>query len=279
MEIRDLMYPPILVTQHTSVLQAARLMEEGGTGAVLVHQQEGSYGIATERDILYKVVADERNPIKTKVREIMSLDVHTIEAHRDIRRAYQLFTLHNIRRLSVVDKGVIVGIIDSRTTARYSIFIYDEYMRMISETNEKYVRALKQNVKNIMREAILVSPDTSILDASILMRGKEAGEVLVKVNKGRYGIATERDILVKVVSKALEPADIMVGEVYTPLHTFIDVGKSIRDASMLFNVRNIRRLPVMDGNEIIGIITEKDISKFCVFAFTIALQALSEIEK
>ena len=58
----------------------------------------------------------------------------------------------------------------------------------------------------------------------------------------------------------------------------MDSKGTVRDASGLFNLRNIRRLPVVENDEVIGIITEKNISKYCVFAYEKTIKALEEID-
>jgi CBS domain-containing protein len=238
--------------------------------------KEKDYRMVTERDILYKVVVKDRNWMETRAKDIMSKELYTIEPQRDIRRACQLFTLYNIRRLAVVERGEIIGIVHSQDIARCTIFMYDEYLQFLEYANKEHATALKQNVKSIMREAIFTSPEVSVQDACVLMKEAKAGEVLVKVGEGRYGIATEKDILVKIGARALSSKDVMVGEIYTPVHTFIDSDKTVRDACLLFNIRSVRRLPVIESKEVIGIVTEKEMSKFCVFAFTTTLQALSD---
>jgi|Deesub1362A_J573_1020465.scaffolds.fasta_scaffold00057_32 CBS domain-containing protein len=275
MEIRELMYPPIVVKPYASVLEVAKLMDEGNAGAVLVDRGDKDFGIVTERDILYKVVSKNKDFLQTKAEEIMSIELRTIEAQRDVRRACQLFNLYDIRRLPVVDKGTIVGILDNKDVARYNIFLYDESIQILSETCKEHARSLECKVSQIMHDAIIENPETSVLDSSKLMKEKGVGEVIVEVAEGKYGIATERDVLKKVVAKALPPEDVMIGIIHTPLHTSIEPQKSIRDASRLFNIRNIRRLPIIDRGRVVGIISEKDISKFCVFTFTTMLNALS----
>lgn len=120
-------------------------------------------------------------------------------------------------------------------------------------------------VKDIMHEITIVEPDISVLEVARIMRDRNIGSVLVKLSGLDWGIATERDILIKVISKNLDVKTTKVSDIMTKLQYTIDSNASIRKASEIFNVHHIRRLPVMEGGEIIGIITSRDVAKRCIF--------------
>lgn len=278
MKVSELMYPPTLVSPGTSMIELAKIMKEGNTGVVLVELDGGNYGIVTERDVLYKVVAEDVDFIKTKARDIMTENIRTIGPDDDTTRASQLFNTHNIRRLLVTEGGAIKGIVSNKDTARCNIFIYDEYVQMLSEkTDEKHTEILRQKAFEIMREVTRVDSEISVLNAAKIMKEQLVGEAITSIGDG-YAIITENDVLFKVVANGHHPGEIKVKEVCTPIHTTIDSNKMVRDASSLFNVRNIRRLPVVEGGKVTGIITEKNISKYCVFAYNETIKALEELD-
>ncbi len=272
------MYPPTLVAPNTSILELAKIMEEGNTGVVLVELGENKHGIVTERDILYKVVAEDRDFITTKAKDIMTENIRTVGPDERVANASKLFNLHNIRRLLVTDGGDIKGIISNKDTARCNVFMYDEYVQVLADkTDEDHTRILRREVTDIMRCVTGVDPEMSVLDAAKLMKVDHVGEAITTV-EGGHSIITEIDVLYKVVEKGLHPGSVKVKDICTSLHTSIDSDKTVRDASSLFNVRNIRRLPVLKNDEVVGIITEKNISKYCVFAYTETIKALEEID-
>jgi len=112
-----------------------------------------------------------------------------------------------------------------------------------------------------MHGATILSPDTSVFDVSELMTEKNIGSVLVKVAHASYGIVTERDIVTKVVARKLNPSDTNVKDVMTELKYTIDAQASLDDASKIFSEKPIRRLPVTENGEIIGMITTRDIAR------------------
>ena len=171
-------------------------------------------------------------------------------------------------------------IISSKDTALFSIFMYDEYVQLLADkTDEDHTKILRQDVTDIMRKVTKLAPDTSVLDAAKSMREEKVGEAVTK-DEGVHMILTEIDILYKVVANGLRPDEVKIKDISSPLHanTTIESSGAVRDASSIFNVRNIRRLPVMKNDEIIGIITEKNISKYLLFAYSETIRALEEMD-
>ena len=102
------------VSATDSVAQAARMMQQAGTTEAIVVSDSVPKGIITERDILYKVVAAGSNPSVTKVRDVMSSPVHTIDEGSRVAEAIATMSKHGIRRLVVTREGKIVGMITQK---------------------------------------------------------------------------------------------------------------------------------------------------------------------
>jgi CBS domain-containing protein len=112
--VRDLMTAnPLTVPPETSVFQAARLMRDAGVGvAVVTDSVNGLVGVLTDRDIVTRVVALERDTILTPISEVLSAMAISVGPDDDIERAGELMGEHAIRRLPVVDgNGAVVGIL------------------------------------------------------------------------------------------------------------------------------------------------------------------------
>jgi len=116
-------------------------------------------------------------------------------------------------------------------------------------------------VKEAMKTNLaIVKPDISILEAAKLMKKRKLGNVLVVENKQPVGILTESDILRKVVAEGKNPIDVITKDVMSTPVIIIDPYCSLEDAMKTMGKCNVRRLPVIENNELIGIITQKDIS-------------------
>ncbi len=96
-----------------SVLHAARLMNERGIGSVVVTEGGELVGIFTERDVLRRVVAEQRDPAQVTLGEVMTSPVITCRPEARLEECMALFTEKRVRHLPVVDDGGLRGLITS----------------------------------------------------------------------------------------------------------------------------------------------------------------------
>ena len=122
---------PKVVTPNTSIRNVARVMKEDEIGSVIIVENNELKGILTERDLVRKVLTEEKDPHYTKVAEIMSKPVIHISEDSDLLEATKLMEKHNIGRLVVIDNSRnVVGILTTNDiTKRFSIRIRDYLVR------------------------------------------------------------------------------------------------------------------------------------------------------
>jgi CBS domain-containing protein len=101
-----------------TVLEAAKLMHQQDVGDLVVMDGVVAKGIVTERDLVRRVMA-QKKPFETKVCEIMSDPLITIEEDCSIRDAARKMVKYHIRRLPVTKKDVLVGIIATNDFAKH----------------------------------------------------------------------------------------------------------------------------------------------------------------
>ncbi len=116
-------------------------------------------------------------------------------------------------------------------------------------------------IKDIMHSATILSPEKNILEIAKVMGEKNIGSILVKVSSSSYGIITERDIVTRVVAKGQDPTVVKARDVMTELQYTVDAQAEIEEASEIFNRQHIRRLPVVEKGEIVGMITTRDVAR------------------
>jgi CBS domain-containing protein len=118
--IRELMTPnPSTVERNSSVADAARIMKQVGAGVVPVTENGRLTGMVTDRDIAIRVVAEGKDPQTTKVREVASKNLVTIDPQQDLDEALHLMAKHQVRRLPVVEEdGQLVGVVAQADVAR-----------------------------------------------------------------------------------------------------------------------------------------------------------------
>jgi CBS domain-containing protein len=105
---------PITAGSNISVAAAARLMKQHRIGAILVTQRGKLTGIFTERDALFRVIAEGRDPEKTPVAEVMTSNPRTIEPDRPFGHALHLMYEGEFRHVPVVENGKPLGMVSAR---------------------------------------------------------------------------------------------------------------------------------------------------------------------
>ena len=103
---------PATCSSESPVVEAARLMERGGVGAIPVCENGRLEGIVTDRDIAVRVVAGGKDPRHTRISEVMTRDPECVKADEPIDRALEVMESRQVRRIPVIDGGGrLVGII------------------------------------------------------------------------------------------------------------------------------------------------------------------------
>ena len=101
----------ISISPEASVLDALKLMAKENIGAVVVLQGENLSGILSERDYARKVVLEGKASVSTKVSDIMTTKVFTVEESQKVDDCMNLMTEKHIRHLPVTSGGKVIGLI------------------------------------------------------------------------------------------------------------------------------------------------------------------------
>lgn len=118
-KVKDIMTAdPFFVRPDQSILEAAKLMRVVECGVLPVGDENKVVGIITDRDIVVRVVSDDKNPETTKVQDIMTKKVHSCNENDDIEHAAEIMREHDVSRLLVMKGKSIAGIISSACLLR-----------------------------------------------------------------------------------------------------------------------------------------------------------------
>jgi CBS domain-containing protein len=110
--IRDVMTAnPTTMPMSASVLDAAHTMRDSDIGDVIVVDNGQVCGIVTDRDLVIRAMAQERDPSRTTLADICSHDLTTVTPSDSVDKAVQLMRQKAIRRLPVVEGGRAVGVV------------------------------------------------------------------------------------------------------------------------------------------------------------------------
>ncbi len=120
-------------------------------------------------------------------------------------------------------------------------------------------------VKDIMtKNVITIDGAESIQDAAQMMTDANVGCVIVTRKDNPVGIITERDFVTKVAAEG-RPLFTEVSEVMSLPLTVIDPDETVWEAAEIMRGKGIHKLPVQEGNEIVGIVTTTDLVEICSY--------------
>ena len=106
----------LIAPSSTTVRDAARLMAQRRTGAVMVvDDDQHLVGIFTERDIAFRVVAEGRDPQATQITQVMTPKPVTVEPNVLFGQALTMMHERGFRHLPVLENGVPIGIVSARS--------------------------------------------------------------------------------------------------------------------------------------------------------------------
>ena len=116
MVVKDIMSSPVVTLDEDATSnKVANLMDENDLGCVIVSNKSGKpVGIITERDLVVRVLSKNLMPDAIKAKEIMTSPLVTIQPEATISEAARRMSRRDIRRLGVIYKDNLVGVISSR---------------------------------------------------------------------------------------------------------------------------------------------------------------------
>jgi CBS domain-containing protein len=105
---------PITVAKTVTVIEAARMMKQQNIGALLVVDGSKLCGIFTERDALFRVLAEGRDPGATRLSQVMTPQPQTIHPDQPFLDALRMMHKGRFRHLPVVEDERPLGMVSSR---------------------------------------------------------------------------------------------------------------------------------------------------------------------
>lgn len=118
-----------------------------------------------------------------------------------------------------------------------------------------------QTIGDVMtKDPIVLSPTATLNEAASVMRDRAVGDVLVGDDRGLRGIVTDRDIVVRCLADGGEPGRTTLGDVCSANPVTVAPNTAIEDAIEQLRHQAIRRLPVVDGQQVVGIVSIGDLA-------------------
>ncbi|MCW4028997.1 MAG: CBS domain-containing protein [Candidatus Bathyarchaeota archaeon] len=241
--VQEIMTPKVYtIPPEESMGQAAKVMGLKHIGSLVVKKYETPVGIITERDLLTKILAQGKNPNDITVEELMSYPLVSVCINAKIKEAAQMMIKKKCR-LTVQDCNKLMGIVTA-----------SDLIRSLPEIPE--TEALVDDF--MTREVETVEHTISVGEVVKTMGDKRIGSVIITKNEKLSGIFTERDLLNAFLVNP-DAMEATVGSYATSQLVTVLSGISVHKAATVMAMKQIRRLPILKDNKLVGIITARDL--------------------
>jgi CBS domain-containing protein len=120
---------------------------------------------------------------------------------------------------------------------------------------------VKQLLKEKGHDIWSVGPEASVYEAIELMADKEVGALVVMEGDSLVGVLSERDYARKVVLQGRSSRDTKIKEIMTSRVAYARPGQTVEECMALMTDKRIRHLPVLEGDELLGVISIGDLVK------------------
>ena len=119
LKVDDVMTEEVItIDENATVKEAADLMDKNGISCVIAIRKGKAIGIVTERDLLKRVIVETKNANKTKVATVMSSPLEVVMSGTELEEAVRLMFEKKIKKLPVIDKDSIIGLVSLTDIAR-----------------------------------------------------------------------------------------------------------------------------------------------------------------
>lgn len=116
-------------------------------------------------------------------------------------------------------------------------------------------------VAELMRtDVVTVTPETPVTDVATTIRDENVGSAVVVEANRPIGIVTDRDIAIRIAADNLDPTQMTAGDMMTEDPTTVDADAGIMDLCRAMSDAGVRRMPVVEGSELAGIVSLDDLT-------------------
>jgi CBS domain-containing protein len=116
-------------------------------------------------------------------------------------------------------------------------------------------------IADIMRvDVVTASPDTPVSEVATTMRDETVGSVVVVEGDAPVGLVTDRDIAVRIAADALDSTEMTARQMMTEDPVTVEVDTGILELCNAMHDEGVRRMPVVDGDDLAGIVTLDDLT-------------------
>ncbi len=246
LDVGDIMTEDIAtICPGSSVVSAAKIMSDRNISCIIVSDNGDLSGIITETDLLKRAVAKGNDFRKMTIEQVMSTPVRSLARNYSVLDASRIMEDEKIRRLVIVEDERLVGIITQTDIVR----VLTSYR-------------MWKNVEELMTcDVAAISSSATVKEAADIMASRDVSCMVAMDNNVVAGIFTERDLLKRVIALKRNPSETVLKNVMSSPVLSVPSNYSIPSASTMMEKMKIRRLLIMDNQNLLGVVTQTDILK------------------
>ncbi|MCJ7692988.1 MAG: sigma 54-interacting transcriptional regulator [Sedimentisphaerales bacterium] len=233
----------ITIGPQQTVVSAAKLLASKNSSCIIVLDDSGISGIITETDFLKIAMSQKKDSSEVKVSRIMSSPVKTAQRDLSILEAGRIMSEKGIKQLAILEDDRLVGIVTESDIV--SAFVSYGMWQDVGEIMNKKVCCTQQSSTVAQAAEIMSSNNVSCL---VILKGQSV-----------VGVFVERDILKKVIAQGRDATTTKVEQVMSSPVISAAPSCSAFLAGRIMETRDIRRLVIIDGEQLCGIVTQTDI--------------------
>lgn len=277
MKVSDVMNDEVIVIGENEQVSHARklMLKHGLSRVIVVDRDETPIGIVTEKDLTRKLRGNgpawkRRSIDNISIRRVMSNGLTTMEDAGDVRDAVELMIRKKISSVPVVDNEGLAGII---TKADLMNFYASKFANRWKVKDLMSNEVMTVNENHTITHVISVLEENSIGGVVVMFDSEVAGVItpadisFANIDDPETGVPMERIYFVRQLAdggdkrKAREVSMLTAGDIMTEEFARISPETDAIEAAKLMKDEGTSHIPVLDGEDLVGIITRTDIIK------------------
>lgn len=277
MKVKDVMNDEVILIQENEQVNHARnlMLKHGLSRVIVVDREDNPIGIVTEKDLTRKLREGgpkwRRRPIDTvAIRRVMSNGLITIDAESDLKDAVEVMIQDKISSIPVIDSEGLAGIITKADLMKFYASKFQNRWK-VSDLMTKDVVTVNEN--HTITHVIDVMEENNIYGVVVMFDSEIAGIItpanitFAQVDDPETGVSVERVYFVRQglegqdKRKAREISMLTAGDIMNQEFIKISPNEDAGEAAKLMNDSEISHIPVVENEDLVGIITRTDIIK------------------
>ncbi len=262
------------LTETRTVFEATKIMAEKKIGSIVVIQNSllnkknaKIIGILTETDVARRVVAQKKDPSKTKIGEVMTPKPIVIETNSSIMQASHIITRNKIKRIPVTSHGSLAGIftITDLMACLVKLGKIYEVGELVKYIAKKKIGAKKfENIvtaeKWMTSDIITCEKEKTARDAAGLMDSYKVGDIVIVDGEKAIGIVTDTDMVRKICASQSDPDKIHIEQIMSSPVISTSPDTSLIEIAKIMHEHKIKRMVIVKEEKLEGLLSVTDLA-------------------